>query len=348
MLRRVTILWVLLWILLLWILLLWILLLWILLLWILLLNGVLRVLLRVLQWLWLVILKATACLRKWTDMTRHVHRRMRRLRTVGRRRHASRVNREARVHGMSGVGDRLTKLVEGLLLLLVRWRQRSRGSVWPLCVLSSIANPIAKCCLFYVVCQSRRRNNMLLVPTAGGSGVASDGAGVAGVACALFLLTATQPAPEAKKYQKEKDSAADGAANDRPRNFRASSRRGSRRSGRRGRIDDGGGEEPGASRTVTINFGRIAYAEVVVNVVLHRPMRRTYTKRSSSQTFGGDALTTVILMVWSPFVRSSFLNKEIGTSSLAKLELTCWSTPSVPDPSAQHRKKGKVWIGYRD
>ena len=138
-----------------------------------------------------------------------------------------------------------------------------------------------------------------------------------GVAGTLFPLIAIRPAPEPKKHQDEKDAAANGATDDRPRGIRAPVivRRGSRI--RSGRIGEGRGDVLSASRTDTINYGRIAYAEGVVNVVLHLLQAGTYMKRSSSQTLGGDELETVILMVWSPFWRSSFLNKEIGTSSLA-------------------------------
>ena len=42
-------------------------------------------------------------------------------------------------------------------------------------------------------------------------------AGIANAAVTPFLLTATQPAPEPKKYQDDKDAAADSATDDRPR-----------------------------------------------------------------------------------------------------------------------------------
>lgn len=122
-------------------------------------------------------------------------------------------------------GDRLTKLVEQLLVLLVRWRQRWRVSLWrPLCVRSGrnpVTNPIVKSRLFYVVCQSRRRNNGLLVrmdrrPGSGmGATGVTGGRDVAG-AGTLFLLIAPQPAPEPKKYQDEEDATTDSAADDRP------------------------------------------------------------------------------------------------------------------------------------
>lgn len=126
------------------------------------------------------------------------------------------------------MSDRLTELVEYLLLLLVRWNQKRRKSMRVLCVLNAIANPRTKSCLLHVVCQSWRRNSSLLVwgqrsSTHGRSGRgASDGAGVAGgIAGTLFLLIAIRPAPEPKKHQEEKDAAADGATDDRPRGFRA-------------------------------------------------------------------------------------------------------------------------------
>ena len=139
-------------------------------------------------------------------------------------------------------GDRLTELVEQLLVLLVRRQgrgQRRRVSLWrplwrPLCVHSG-RNPIPidKSRLLYVVCQSRRRNSGLLVPVAmdrrpgsgmGASSVAGVGdvasvvdvARVVDVAGTLFLLIAFQAAPKPKKYQDEKDATADSAADDRP------------------------------------------------------------------------------------------------------------------------------------
>lgn len=148
---------------------------------------------------------------------------MRRLRATGRRRDVGRVDRGARAHGL---GDGLTKLVGHLLMLLGMWRQRLGESMLRLCGINSNTSAIPKSCLLFVVCRSRRRNSSLHIPTDGRSGGgASDVAGVAGVvdvARTLSPLTATQPAPEPKKYQDKEDSAADGAANDRPRRLRGS------------------------------------------------------------------------------------------------------------------------------
>ena len=75
---------------------------------------------------------------------------------------------------------------------------------------------------------------------------------------------------------------------------------------------------------------------------LHVADWQTYTKRSSSQVLGGVALATVILMVWSPLLRPSFLNNWIGTPSWAAKELTvCWSAPSVDDGSEE--KQGNLF-----
>lgn len=82
-----------------------------------------------------------------------------------------------------------------------------------------VANPIVESRLFYVVCQSRRRNSGLLVPMdrRPGSGMGgSDVARAVDVAGTLFLLITTQPAPEPKKYQDEKDGTAGSTADDRP------------------------------------------------------------------------------------------------------------------------------------
>ena len=84
---------------------------------------------------------------------------------------------------------------------------------------------------------------------------------------------------------------------------------------------------------------------------------QTYTKRSSSQMLGGVAFAIVILMVWLPFFRPSFLNNWIGISSLAAKELTvCWSAPSVDaaisnkdlEKKKRKKKKGKFVSTYRD
>lgn len=104
-------------------------------------------------------------------------------------------------------------------------------SLW--CVHKGRTSLICKSRLFYVVCQCLRRNSGLLVPShrrsgpsdrrssRGASGV-TGAAGVANIAGTLLLLIATQPAPEPKKYQDDKDATTDSAADDRPRRVRVS------------------------------------------------------------------------------------------------------------------------------
>ncbi len=97
--------------------------------------------------------------------------------------------------------------------------------MWPLCPVHEGRTSLIKSRLFYVVCLSQRWNK-LLVPGDRRSGPgdrrsgrgASGVAGVANAAGTLFLLLiATQPKPEPKKYQDDKDAAADSATDDRPR-----------------------------------------------------------------------------------------------------------------------------------
>ena len=224
----------------------------------------------------------------------------------------------------------------------------------------SIPRPIAKSSLLRATCHSRRgKSGLLGIPAERGPrgprgprGRAPEAASIAGVAGTLCRLAAGQPEPEREKDQDEKDAAADSSADDRPRGSRVRiTCRGSVRGGVRiAGLGHGGGDGPGAIRRAVSNYCCIAYTKVIVNAILH-PLHvadwQTYTKRSSSQVLGGVGLATVILMVWSPLLRPSFLNNWIGTPSWAAKELTvCWSAPSVDDGSEE--KTGKFVFTYQD